>query len=127
MHQAAPYDGGDCCWILSTSLIIFSFLFYLFVVVGRAHLSSHFDAPRRKGFGLLIDTGPSGSQIHVFKFLNDGRIPFVGFDGRGSMSMWMKPGLDAFAAVPKEAGGSILKLWSLPRVEWRTTGKCAAN
>ncbi|CAL9150676.1 probable apyrase 6 [Musa acuminata AAA Group] len=118
--------GGDRRWILSAGLLILPFLFYLFAAAGRAHLSSHFDAPRPKGFGLVIDAGSSGSRIHVFEFLNEGRIPFVGFDGKGSVSMRVKPGLVAFAAAPEEAGGSILKLLEfakgrVPTAEWRTT------
>ncbi|URE15293.1 GDA1/CD39 (nucleoside phosphatase) family [Musa troglodytarum] len=124
--RTPPCGGGDRRWILSAGLLILPFLFYLFVAAGRAHLSSHFDAPRPKGFGLVIDAGSSGSRIHVFEFLNEGRIPFVGFDGKGSVSMRVKPGLVAFAAAPEEAGGSILKLLEfakgrVPRAEWRTT------
>ncbi|RWW69752.1 hypothetical protein BHE74_00022615 [Ensete ventricosum] len=124
--RTTPCGGGDRRWILSAGLLILPFLFYLFAAAGRAHLSSHFDAPRPKGFGLVIDAGPSGSRIHVFEFLDEGRIPFVGFDGKGSVSMRVKPGLGAFAAAPEEAGESILKLLEfakgrVPRAEWMTT------
>ncbi|KAJ8461143.1 hypothetical protein OPV22_034069 [Ensete ventricosum] len=103
--RTTPCGGGDRRWILSAGLLILPFLFYLFAAAGRAHLSSHFDAPRPKGFGLVIDAGPSGSRIHVFEFLDEGRIPFVGFDGKGSVSMRVKPGDDWVSPITGQEKG----------------------
>ncbi|WOK96760.1 hypothetical protein Cni_G05467 [Canna indica] len=118
--------GGDRRWILAAGLLILPFLFYLFAAAGRAHVSSHFDAPRPKGFGLVIDAGPAMSRIHVFEFLNEGRIPFIGFDGKGSVSSQVTPGLGAFVEAPEMAGRSIVELLEfakgrVPRAEWKTT------
>ncbi|XP_010922903.1 probable apyrase 6 isoform X2 [Elaeis guineensis] len=134
MHYAAPPASlrppspsrSERCWLLAAGLLILPFLFYLFAVARRAHTSARFDGPRPKGFGLVIDAGPAGSRIHVFEFLNEGGIPIVGLDGKGSVSMKVRPGLREFAADPEGAGDSLQELLEfakgrIPRAEWKAT------
>ncbi|RZC79122.1 hypothetical protein C5167_003335 [Papaver somniferum] len=79
-----------------------------------------------KGFGIIIDAGNTGSRIHVFEFLNEGRIPFIGFDGKGSKSLKIRPALVEFADDPDNAGSSILRLLKfakkrVPKTQWKNT------
>ncbi|KAG6495413.1 probable apyrase 6 [Zingiber officinale] len=124
--RSLPLGGGGRRWILAAGLLILPFLFYLLAAAGRTHVSAHFDAPRPRGFGLVIGASSAGSRIHVFEFLNEGRISFVGSDGGASVSLQVRPGLGAFGAAPEDAGGSIVKLLEfakrrVPRAEWRKT------
>ncbi|XP_026661201.2 probable apyrase 6 isoform X3 [Phoenix dactylifera] len=134
MHYAAPPASlrppspsrGERCWFLAIGLLTLPFLFYLIAVARRVHTSARFDATRPKCFGLVIDAGAAGSRIHVFEFLNEGRIPFVGVDGKGSVSMKVRPGLREFAAEPERAGDSLQEMLEfakgrIPRAEWKAT------
>ncbi|KAK9280155.1 hypothetical protein L1049_013842 [Liquidambar formosana] len=112
--------------ILIASLFTLPFLFYLFTTARKIHHSSKFQAPKPKSFGIVIHSGPTGSRIRVFEFLNEGRIPFIGLDGSGSDSLMVRPGLAGFKEEPKTAGGSILGLIEfakrrVPRSEWGDT------
>ena len=73
-------------FILLASLFTVPFLFHLF--------SAKFADPKSLAalFGIIINAGPTGSLIRVFKFLGEGQIPLM--DGSGSSSMKVRLGLD---------------------------------
>nr|DAD29211.1 TPA_asm: hypothetical protein HUJ06_030679 [Nelumbo nucifera] len=121
-----PSQPRDRWWVLLAAVLIVPFLFYLFAIARGIHKSSKFDEWRPKGFGVIINAGSTGSTIHVFEFLNEGRIPFVGYDGKGSNSMKVRPGLSEFRDDPGRAGSSILSLVEfakarVPKSEWKKT------
>ncbi|KAF6147720.1 hypothetical protein GIB67_006693 [Kingdonia uniflora] len=112
--------------VLLASLLIIPFVFYMFSMGRGIHQSSKFDDSKPKGFGIVIDSTNTGSTIHVFEFLNEGRIPFVGFDGKGSHSMKVRIALVEFEENTGNAGKSILSLLEfgkerVPKSEWRKT------
>ncbi|XP_043711290.1 probable apyrase 6 [Telopea speciosissima] len=124
--QIASSQSRDKWWILVTALLMVPFLFYLFAIARGVHQSSKFSESRPKGFGVIIDAGSTGSRVHVFEFLNEGRIPFIGFDGKGSHSFKVRPGLSEFDASPESAGSSISGLLEfakarIPKSEWKLT------
>ncbi|XP_042511824.1 probable apyrase 6 [Macadamia integrifolia] len=124
--QIACSQSRDKWWILAASLLMVPFLFYIFAIARGVHQSSKFSESRPKGFGVIIDAGSTGSRVHVFEFLNEGRIPFIGFDGKGSHSFKVRPGLSEFVARPESAGTSISSLLEfakgrIPKSEWKLT------
>ncbi|OVA13758.1 Nucleoside phosphatase GDA1/CD39 [Macleaya cordata] len=135
MHSFSPFpkpsqisssQSREKWWTLGAALLIVPFLFYLFAIAKGIHQSSKFDESKPKGFGIIIDAGNTGSRIHVFEFLNEGRIPFVGFDGKGSKSLKVRPALVEFADDPDNAGSSISRLLGfakkkVPKAEWKDT------
>lgn len=62
----------------------------------------------------------------MFEFLSGGRIPFVGFDGKGSVSMKAGAELRHFAEEPEKAGEGLKGLIEfahgrIPEKEWGET------
>ncbi|KAJ4970568.1 hypothetical protein NE237_003667 [Protea cynaroides] len=119
-------QSRDKWWIFAAALLMVPFLFYLFAIARGVHQSSKFSESRPKGFGIIIDAGSTGSRVHVFEFLNEERIPFIGFDGEGSHSFKVRPGLSDFVASPETAGPSISSLLDfakarIPMSEWKLT------
>ncbi|KAK1319544.1 putative apyrase 6 [Acorus calamus] len=121
-----PPPSRERWWILAVGLLILPFLLYLVAIARGVHRSSRFGEPRQNGYGVVIDAGPGSSRVHVFEFLNEGRIPIVQLDGKGSRSLQSRPGLTAFAEDPESAGGSMEGLiefardW-VPKAEWKDT------
>ncbi|XP_077248923.1 putative apyrase 6 [Tasmannia lanceolata] len=102
-------------WILAAGLLIIPFLLYLFAIARGIHHSSKFRESKPKGFGIIIHAGTTGSRIHVFEFLNEGRIPFVGFDGKDSNSLKLNPALVEFGGDPENAGKTLSRLLDFAR------------
>ncbi|KAI3917040.1 hypothetical protein MKX01_003489 [Papaver californicum] len=126
LSQISSSQSRERWWTVGAILLIIPFLFYLFTIAKGIHQSSKFDESKPKGFGVIIDAGNTGSRIHVFEFLNEGRIPFIGFDGKGSKSLKVRPALVEFADDPDNAGSSILRLLKfakkrVPKTQWKNT------
>ncbi|KAI3971234.1 hypothetical protein MKW92_045876 [Papaver armeniacum] len=126
LSQISSSQSREKWWTVGAILLIIPFLFYLFTIAKGIHQSSKFDESKPKGFGIIIDAGNTGSRIHVFEFLNEGRIPFIGFDGKGSKSLKVRPALVEFADDPDNAGSSILRLLKfakkrVPKTQWKNT------
>lgn len=126
LSQISSSQSREKWWTVGAILLIIPFLFYLFTIAKGIHQSSKFDESKPKGFGIIIDAGNTGSRIHVFEFLNEGRIPFIGFDGKGSKSLKIRPALVEFADDPDNAGSSILRLLKfakkrVPKTQWKNT------
>ncbi|KAI3926856.1 hypothetical protein MKX01_032771 [Papaver californicum] len=126
LSQISSSQSREKWWTVGAILLIIPFLFYLFTFAKGIHQSSKFDETKPKGFGIVIDAGNTVSRIHVFEFLNEGRIPFIGFDGKGSKSFKVRPALVEFADDPENAGSSILRLLKfakkrVPKTQWKNT------
>ncbi|KAI0511973.1 hypothetical protein KFK09_012607 [Dendrobium nobile] len=124
--SSSTYSRAYRLRLIAAGLFVFPFLLYLFFVARRAHLSARYTAPRPKCFGVIIDAGASASRVRVFEFLNEGRIPFVAFDGKGSVSMSVRSGLREFAVEPERARVLIRGLLEfakrrVPRAAWGDT------
>ncbi|KAK1278868.1 putative apyrase 6 [Acorus gramineus] len=121
-----PPPSRERWWILAVGLLILPFLLYLAAIARGVHRSSRFGEPRQNGYGVVIDAGPGSSRVHVFEFLNEGRIPIVQLHGKGSRSLQSRPGLTAFAEDPENIEGSMEGLiefareW-VPKAEWKDT------
>ncbi|KAG0475272.1 hypothetical protein HPP92_014958 [Vanilla planifolia] len=121
-----PYYRVDRLRVLVAGLLAVPFLLYLVSVARGTHLTSRFAVSHPKGFCVIIDARATASRVHVFEFLNDGRIPFVGFDSKGSVSLSARPGIRALAAEPDRAGASLRGLLEfakgrVPRSVWVET------
>lgn len=62
----------------------------------------------------------------MFEFVNEGELPSVAFDGSGTRSMKVRPGVVEFGEEPKTASQSISELVAfakrqVPRKEWAST------
>ncbi len=117
-------------WIII--FILFSFLLVSMYIIslarqlelstaggGREHIS-------KKGYGIIIDAGSSGSRIHVFEYAPGGLIPAVDLVGLESLSLKKAPGLSSFADNPDIAGESLKDLLKfakqkVPIKEWSKT------
>ncbi|KAK6926443.1 Nucleoside phosphatase GDA1/CD39 [Dillenia turbinata] len=121
-------NSKDKLLIIFVFLLLFPFLIYLFTTAKDIHNSSKFGDSRPKGFGIIIHAGVSSSRIHIFEYLNEGRVPFIGFNGNGNGSNSFKArlGLLGFRDKPEKAGDLISGFLEyarkrVPKTEWKET------
>ncbi len=118
-------------WIIV--FILFSFLLVSMYIISFARQLQFSPAGggggehiSKKGYGIIIDAGSSGSRIHVFEYAPGGLIPAVDLVGLESLSLKKTPGLSSFADNPDIAGESLKDLLKfakqkVPNKEWSKT------
>ncbi|CAK9872681.1 unnamed protein product [Sphagnum jensenii] len=119
-------------WIIV--FILFSFLLVSMYIISLARQLQFLPAGgggggqhiSKKGYGIIIDAGSSGSRIHVFEYAPGGLIPAVDLVGLESLSLKKTPGLSSFANNPDIAGESLKDLLKfakqkVPNKEWSKT------
>ncbi len=119
-------------WIII--FILFSFLLVSMYIISLARQLQSSPAGgggggehiSKKGYGIIIDAGSSGSRIHVFEYAPGGLIPAVDLVGLESLSLKKTPGLSSFADNPDIAGVSLKDLLKfakqkVPNKEWSKT------
>eukprot|EP00249_Psilotum_nudum_P020422 c27696_g1_i1 orf=367-2088(+) len=99
---------------------------YAFSLINGVGFSTRFQKARNKGYTIIIDAGSSGSRVHVFQYINEGRLPVVGLMGDEDWSLKTRPGLSSYATNPTEAGNSLSNLIEfakkkVPIKEWLKT------
>jgi len=119
-------------WIIV--FILFSFLLVSMYIISLARQLQFSPAGgggggqhiSKKGYGIIIDAGSTGSRIHVFEYAPGGLIPAVDLVGLESLSLKKTPGLSSFANNPDIAGESLKDLLKfakqkVPNKEWSKT------
>lgn len=94
-------------WIIGIILTSFFITMYLISMARGVQFSGQLSGSNKKGYGIIIDAGSSGSRIHVFSY-TQGLIPAVDLVGRESWSLKRTPGLSSFAGMPKFEHGTTL-------------------
>ncbi|CAM8889243.1 unnamed protein product [Rhodiola kirilowii] len=98
-------------WIVViSSLLTLPFVFYLFSTARKIHTSTKFQTSQLKSYGVVIQSGATGSRVRVFQLSNGGRDFFDGIDLPVLDSMKVSPGLVGFSDVPGKVKGTIVQL-----------------
>ncbi|XP_058083558.1 probable apyrase 6 isoform X2 [Magnolia sinica] len=113
-----PKSGRGNIWIFVAAVVVILAVFFYLSAVTRGS--------GKKGYGIVIDAGSTGTRIHVFEFSMRRGLPVLKFGDGGSATMKVNPGLSDFVADPSGAGRSILELLKfgkgrVPKEFWEET------